>query len=700
MNFETGTILRDRYEIKRLLGKGGMGAVYQAYDKTLQTDAAVKINQSSGEQSSTQFLQEARLLATLRHPNLPRVTDHFIIDENEILVMDLIEGDDLDTMLSIDGKMPVKNVIKWARQLGSALDYMHNQTPPVIHRDIKPANIKLTASGDAMLVDFGIAKATDKSQATSTGASGYTPGFAPPEQISRQGTGPYSDQYSLAATLYVLLSGVEPADSVDRVLGVTQLAPLQSLVEEIPIHIEKAIERALSVQPDNRFASVQEFLKALSNPNFIPTPPMQPPVPDIEIISGPYSQPWTEQPPEPVKQGLPGWLVPLALVFVFLVVAGIAGGVWIFTSSRSSQLTPIPSELQVAQIAQQTTVVYLSATPTPSNTPTASSTPLPTITPQFTASQTNTPTKTFTPTVTATLKPIGGGSSVIAFSSDRGEGNALQIWLMYVGESVNGNPAVNNFEQLTFGDGDKQSPAWSPNGRKLLYSAPAMSTANGIDIWMLDLDSPDADPVDLSQQPGDETEPTWSPDGTIIAFNYSKPDSDIRLIYFMNPDSSDFHAVSYEFETYSEFSPVFSPDMQYLVYVSNDRDTLKLIVRKQKEGYAQRSQFDQKSGGELGEVIEPDWPSSGDLILYTLVTDEEKTIYSAPFSQQGEEFKLLTTRNTKESQADWSPDMEWIVFSSERDGNAEIYIMTATGGIQTNLSNNAGRDIQPDWQGK
>ena len=197
MDLQHNTFLRDRYRILEQLGKGGMGAVYLAQDTVLQTNVAVKINQNPRLEGREQFLQEARLLPALRHSNLPRVIDYFVIEESQFLVMDYVPGDDLGSIVKREGMQPLDKVLHWTRQLGMALQYLHSQTPPVIHRDIKPANIKITPRGEVMLVDFGIAKSADVSQETSTGARGLTPGYSPPEQYGSARTGSYSDQYEI-----------------------------------------------------------------------------------------------------------------------------------------------------------------------------------------------------------------------------------------------------------------------------------------------------------------------------------------------------------------------------------------------------------------------------------------------------------------------------------------------------------------------
>ena len=267
MDLSPDTLLKDRYRIVRKLGEGGMGAVFLARDVSLEHDVAVKANRDPSPESTNQFLREARLLAALHHPNLPRVTDYFILGQEQYLVMDYIPGDDLKALLLKEGRQPLEKVLAWARQLGSALTYMHNQTPPVIHRDIKPANIRLTASGEVVLVDFGIAKAADSSQATAIGASGYTAGYAPPEQYgsaySSVRTGPFSDQYSLAATLYTMLTGGRPADAVKRVLNQETLLPVRALAPDIPEGVAQALERALSVMPAGRFDGVDAFISSL-----------------------------------------------------------------------------------------------------------------------------------------------------------------------------------------------------------------------------------------------------------------------------------------------------------------------------------------------------------------------------------------------------------------------------------------------------
>ena len=224
MSLNPGDLLRDRYRITGIIGKGGMGAVYRGEDTSLQTTVAIKENLNPMPQAVKQFKREAVLLASLRHPNLPRVTDHFIEGDLQYLIMDYIPGDDLKTILERQGAIPESQVLGWCKEICDALTYLHSQHPPVTHRDIKPANIKIMPDGKPVLVDFGIAKATEVGGATTTGARSLTPGFAPPEQYGSSPTDSRSDQYSLAATLYNLLTGHIPPDSLERTLK-TKLDP-------------------------------------------------------------------------------------------------------------------------------------------------------------------------------------------------------------------------------------------------------------------------------------------------------------------------------------------------------------------------------------------------------------------------------------------------------------------------------------------
>ena len=149
------------------------------------------------------------------------VFDYFSLPgQGQYLVMVFIEGMDLQELLdAASDPLPETKVIPWIEQVCDALSYLHSQNPPIIHRDIKPANIKITPQGQAVLVDFGIAKVYDPKLKTTVGARAVTPGFSPPEQYGRGRTDPRTDIYALGATLYALLTKVEPPDSVDLLAG-------------------------------------------------------------------------------------------------------------------------------------------------------------------------------------------------------------------------------------------------------------------------------------------------------------------------------------------------------------------------------------------------------------------------------------------------------------------------------------------------
>src|SRR3979409_27825 len=153
------TVLQGRYRIIRQLGQGGMGAVYEAMDERLDTTVALKETLFADEKLRKQCEREARLLARMHHPALPRVSDHFNEADGQFLVMQFIAGEDLSVMLAQrNAPFSEAEVLLWADQLCDALDYLHTQDPQIIHRDIKPQNLKLTARGQLVLLDFGLAQ--------------------------------------------------------------------------------------------------------------------------------------------------------------------------------------------------------------------------------------------------------------------------------------------------------------------------------------------------------------------------------------------------------------------------------------------------------------------------------------------------------------------------------------------------------------
>ena len=258
------TIHHDRYRIDSLLGQGGMGAVYLAWDTNLEIPVAIKENLDASAEAQKQFTREAQMLARLAHPNLPRVIDNFIIPEvGQYLVMDYVEGEDLQSMLERLGRLPEPQVLIWISQICDALAYLHNQSSPIIHRDIKPGNIKIRPDGRAMLVDFGIAKVYDPSLVTTLGARAFTPGYSPPEQYGTGSTDRRSDIYALGATVYHLLTGMTPPDSIKRMLNRADMSPPRQLNNEISPNLERIILRSTELDTDRRYQSVEELLAEL-----------------------------------------------------------------------------------------------------------------------------------------------------------------------------------------------------------------------------------------------------------------------------------------------------------------------------------------------------------------------------------------------------------------------------------------------------
>ena len=263
---EAGTVLQDRYRVEKQIGQGGMGAVFVATDERFGSTVAIKETLMLDEKFRRAFEREARLLNSLRHPALPRVSDHFVDGDGQFLVMEYIDGEDLSEMMEHEGRtFPVKDVLNWADQLLDALEYLHTQEMPVIHRDIKPQNLKLNSRGQIILLDFGLAKGNATNPESNTAAKsvfGYSRNYASLEQIQGTGTDPRSDLYSLAATLYHLLTGVPPADALTRAMNVLSdkadpLVEMNAINPDIPAPVGEILHKAMALNANQRPISAQ-----------------------------------------------------------------------------------------------------------------------------------------------------------------------------------------------------------------------------------------------------------------------------------------------------------------------------------------------------------------------------------------------------------------------------------------------------------
>ncbi|MBE9524373.1 MAG: serine/threonine-protein kinase [Chloroflexi bacterium] len=261
-----GKILENRYHIDRVLGIGGMGAVYQAHDLRFRVTKHVAVKEivSQGIDSAHQeklaenFAREANIIASLSHHAIPKIYDYFTLGTRSYLVMEFIQGDNLEKILeNLQELIPVQQIITWAIDLCGVLEHLHSQEPdPIIFRDIKPANIIITPDQNVVLVDFGIAK---EFQTGHKGTIIGTEGYSPPEQYRGEST-PLVDIYALGATLHHMLSGIDPRDEPPFTFAERSIRQLNS---EVPIELENIVNTALQYNAEDRLPSAEAMKKAL-----------------------------------------------------------------------------------------------------------------------------------------------------------------------------------------------------------------------------------------------------------------------------------------------------------------------------------------------------------------------------------------------------------------------------------------------------
>ncbi len=295
MALKAGTVLNSRYTVGRVLGQGGFGITYVAWDEKLAARVAVK-EYMPGELAARmdgrtltmmtaakrddfaygqeRFQEEARILAKfMGQPNIAGVTDYFDENGTSYFVMDYIEGISFKTYIAnAGGKVSVQEALDVMIPVLRALTAVHAEG--FIHRDVTPDNIYITKDGNVKLLDFGSARYSigDKSKSLDVILK---VGYAPKEQYIRRGRqGPYTDVYSCAACLYAAITGYLPPESLER-LDHDHLVPPSQAGVEIPLYLERAILKGLAVQPEGRFQTAGEFLEALERQEVVELPPGQ-----------------------------------------------------------------------------------------------------------------------------------------------------------------------------------------------------------------------------------------------------------------------------------------------------------------------------------------------------------------------------------------------------------------------------------------
>lgn len=734
MTLEKDTLIHNRYRIVDILGQGGMGSVYRAIDENLGVSVALKENLFTTDEYARQFRLEAVILANLRHPNLPRVSDHFVMgDQGQYLVMDFIEGEDLRYRMERLGMLSEEEAIHIGASICDALAYLHTRKPPILHRDIKPGNVKITPDGHIFLVDFGLAKVYQSaSQATTTGARAMTPGYSPPEQYGTARTDPRTDIYSLGATLYAALTGVIPEDGLARAMDNAQLTPLRKRNSKVSRRMAATIEKAMAVDPSDRFQTAEDFKKALlaskAKTQQIPgTYTITPPPPEVaapkeindtvvdanEIPAKAKSKPKGPIPAAASLQEEQPFISPLKrqkererkqrmatirfLVFVlFLLLLSIpflAPGI-------------LPADVRaMIPFIMPTNTSTATATPTPPlPTPTeeATDTPEPTSTPTARPTATFTPTNTLVPLLTteagtgtpeASVDPvapvIGGGAGQIAFASSRT--GIPQIFLA----DLNGE---NAFQVTNLPTGACQ-PAFSPDGQRIVFISPCRSNDEvyfNTSLYIINADGTGLTALDAA--PGGSFDPTWSPDGKWIAFT-SMRTGQMEIFTINMDDLSTVTQITKGEQRVESRMPAWSPDGSKIVYVVRRLGVYQIWIMNADGTEAQQII---RSGVAYNDYA-PAWSPKGDIILFN---QSCATRYCNPYlmstsatdrtNEQGSRAQLNVALIKN---VDYSPDGFYIAYEGVGEaGNFDIFFMTVSGGDRVRLTTDSAQDFHPVWR--
>lgn len=718
MTLERGALLHNRYRIDEILGQGGMGSVYRAVDTNLGVDVAVKENLFTTDEYARQFRLEAVILANLRHPNLPRVTDHFVIgDQGQYLVMDYIEGEDLRQRMERTTSLPDEEVIIVGAAMANALSYLHSRKPPILHRDIKPGNVKVTPDGEVFLVDFGLAKVIQGSQVTTTGARAMTPGYSPPEQYGTARTDPRTDIYSLGATLYAALTGVIPEDGLARAMENAELTPVRKREPKVSRRLASAIEKAMEVDPDDRFQDASDFGKALLNASsktqrlvnngftVAPAPDEVPasiektnievePDADPNSESAPIGIPVTPHNTGPVRPTSPNdspkkrrkkarqrfirFLLLLILIFggILAAILYIPQLQAYLPNNANVPILPVNEEEQATETSAAA-VVPPAETPSPTPSPTVTSTTVPT----------KTPLPTETPTASPT--PMGGGSGEFAFVSDRT--GVPQIYIANI-DGSHVRPITN------ISDGACQ-PEWSPDGMRLVFVSPCKTGEDihkNASLFLVDADGSNL--MHFTSAPGGDFEPDWSPDGTRIAFTSLR--DGYMQIYVADVESGETTRLTETSKANQQYArqPAWSPFGNQIAYSLRRYGAYQIwLMTDLGESPEQVTQ----SGYKVWDT-NPVWSVDGTSLFYNqngLTNLNRVWLMSILLENRpGEGINAEIDHRPLVRDINLSDDGFWMLYEGLDEYNYDIFMSTLAGASRTRLTRDPDNDYDPVWR--
>jgi len=664
--------LADRYRIERELGQGGMATVYLAEDLKHHRKVAIKVlkPELAAVLGAERFVQEITTTANLQHPHILTLFDSGEVDGFLYYVMPYIEGESLRDRLDREKQLPLDDALAIAREVADALSYAHAHG--IVHRDIKPENI-LLANGHAIVADFGIAKAVSEAGATrltATGMSVGTPIYMSPEQAAGEpDLDGRSDLYSLACVLYEMLAGQPPftgptaANVVHQHLTV-DARPVSQLRPAVPAPIADMLARALAKNPADRFSPAAQFAAAL-----VPLAGAAAPAP---------------RGPSRMVIGL--WIaaVLVAIVATVLVVQRSAEEP-MMTIGRTTQVTRDPGlEVDPALSPDGASLAYAAG---PTNA------------------------------MQIYVRQVSGGRP-IALTSDTTDNFRWPRWSpdgsqiayqsndgIYVVPALGGVPRrVTRVEArgLQFAPGATSPLAgfdWSPDATQITWTY-----AYGDSL--LHIVSLAGGPPATLVGPADASSPAWSPDGRRVAVAAGNPAFVFGTGYFGNAGSSQIWVVPLDgtppvrvtTDSAVNESPQWSPDGKGLFWVSDRDGSRDIYFQRMRDGITAVGPPTRLTTGADAQGLSID--RNGGQIAYSRLSTWS-SIWSIAVPIRGSasirEAHRITTGNEGIEDVEVSPDGKWLVFDSDRSGNADLYVMPASGGEARQLTTDPAGDYSGDW---